>query len=157
MKQVKIFDYIPVLDAFYVTKEYKEIAEQLGLAEWTYVVWIGRLFTMDDDYGEHWFDNWDERAAIESKAKALGYDSDWLYIIDPTKFKDGKDGPCHSDAERKAFWTDVLKSLTLSIDTLGMIALYQNPPVGDEDHVFNLKKKIRLLLERYGKQDMEVK
>lgn len=147
---IKIFDYFPELDCFYVTKEYRDIADELGLAEWTYVVWIGRLFTMDNDYGEHWFDNWDEREAIAEKAKKLGTSSEYLYIINPSRFMDGRDGPCHSDEERKAFWTDILKSLTLSIDTIGMIALNHNPPVGDDDHVPNIKKKIRSLKERYS-------
>lgn len=150
MKLIKIFDYFPELDCFYATKEYRDIADELGLAEWTYVVWIGRLFTMDNDYGEHWFDNWDDREAIAEKAKKLGVQSESLYIINPSRFMDGKDGPCHSDEERKAFWTDVLKSLTLSIDTIGMIALNRNPPVGDDDHVPNIKKRIRLLRERHS-------
>ena len=153
MKLVKIFDYFPELDCFYATKEYQEIAEELGLVEWTQVVWIGRLFAMDNDYGEHWFDNWNERETIKEKAKSLGIDSECLYIINPQRFVDDKDGPCHSDEERKAFWTDVLKSLTLSIDTIGMIALNHNPPVGDDDHVPNIKKKIRALKERYSMQN----
>jgi len=52
-KQIKIFDYIPELDCFKINPIYKEIADELGLSEWTEVVWIGRLFCMDNDYGEH--------------------------------------------------------------------------------------------------------
>lgn len=148
MKPIKIFDYIPELDAFYVTQEYKEIADTLNLGEWTYVVWIGRLFTMDNDFGEHWFDNRDEREEISKRAFDLGYDADALYIINPKFFQDGKDGPCHTDAERKLFWTDVLKSLTLSFDTLATFAINSNAPVGDEDHVTNIKKKIAKLREK---------
>ncbi|MBI2570797.1 MAG: hypothetical protein HYV63_27665 [Candidatus Schekmanbacteria bacterium] len=36
----------------------------------------------------------------------------------PDEFVDGKDGPCHADDIRKTFWTDVLKSLTLSYELL---------------------------------------
>jgi|SRR5450759_1823039 len=148
MKPIKIFDYIPELDAFYVTPTYKEIADTLNLGEWTYVVWIGRLFSLDNDWGEHWFDNWDERAAIGKNARNLGYDTDALYIIAPDFFKDGKDGPCHTSAERKLFWTDVLKSLTLSFDTLATFAINNNPPPGDEDHITNIKRKIAQLREK---------
>jgi hypothetical protein len=65
MQTVRVFKYIDQLDAFVVTDEYRHLAEQLGLSEWNPVVWIGRLFTLDNDYGEHGFDNWDEREALE--------------------------------------------------------------------------------------------
>jgi hypothetical protein len=146
-KQIKIFDYIPELDAFNVTDEYKKLADELGLAEWNYVVWIGRLFTMDNDYGEHWFDNWTERAKIQKKAQQMGLNSDDLYIINADRFTDSKDGPSHTDVERKIFWTDVCKSLTLSLETLCTFALRWNPPVGDEDHIPYLKRKINALLK----------
>lgn len=118
MPTVRVFEYIDQLDAFVVTDEYHDIAEQLGLAEWNPVVWIGRLFTLDNDYGEHWFDNWDERAVLESKAQKLGIASGQLMVIVPDRFKNDDDGPCHPPAFRKQFWTDVLKSLELSYDTL---------------------------------------
>lgn len=148
-KQIKIFDYIPELDAFVPTSEYKEIATKLGLAEWTYVVWIGRLFTLDNDYGEHWFDNWDERAKVHDKAATMGYDSGELYIINPKFFAEGKDGVCHTDEERKLFWTDVLKSLTLSLETLFTFALNNNPAVGENDHL-PIKKLIKQIREQYS-------
>jgi hypothetical protein len=150
--QIKIFNYILELDAFECTKEYIDISETLGLAEWNYVVWIGRLFTMDDDYGEHWFDNWDERDNIRNKAEKLGYDSQFLYVINPKRFSDKQDGICHTDAERKIFWTDVLKSLTLSFNTLATFAINSNPPIkGLGEHIPNMKKKIAMLREKYVK------
>lgn len=118
MHTVRVFHYIDQLDAFMVTDAYRRLADQLGLTEWNPVVWIGRLFTLDNDYGEHWFDNWDERAALAGKAQQLGIASDQLMIIVPDRFKNDADGPCHSPAFRKQFWTDVLKSLELSYDTL---------------------------------------
>lgn len=118
MPMVRVFKYIDQLEAFVVTDEYRHIADQLGLTEWNPVVWIGRLFTLDNDYGEHWFDNWDERTALEEKAQQLGMASDQLMIIVPDKFKNDDDGPCHSPAFRKQFWTDVLKSLELSCVTI---------------------------------------
>lgn len=118
MPTVRVFKYMDQLDAFVVTDEYHHLANQLGLTEWNPVVWIGRLFALDNDYGEHWFDNWDERAALESEAKQLGITSDQLMIVAPDRFKNEEDGPCHPPAFRKQFWTDVLKSLDLSYDTL---------------------------------------
>ena len=115
---IKIFKYIEDLDCFVVDNEYKEIADKLGLTEWNEVVWIGRFFTLDNDYGEHWFDNWELRDKLADKAKQLNIDYDDLLIIDPKRFKDDKDGPCHTDIERVNFWTDVLISLRLSLNTL---------------------------------------
>jgi len=126
MPRVRVFKYIDQLDAFVVTDEYCRLADQLGLTEWNPVVWIGRLFTLDNAYGEHWFDNWDERTALASKAQQLGIVSEQLMIIVseqlmiivPDRFKNDDDGPCHPPAFRKQFWTDVLQSLELSYDTL---------------------------------------
>jgi len=149
--RIKIFKYIPELDCFDITPEFREISETLGLSEWNRVVDIGRFFCMDNDYGEHWFDNWDERQFLQDKAKKLGYESEFLYIINPDRFKDGKDGPCHSNEERKLFWTDVLKSLELDFDFLAQMATKNNPPRNDlfGDHIPNLKKKISELREKY--------
>lgn len=115
---IKVLKYIPEVDAFVVTPEFLEIAEKLRLCEWTPVVFICRLLALDNDYGEHIFDNWDEREEREPKCKALGIESGELLIVDPERFQNGWDGPCHSKKIRKMFWTDVLKSLTLSLDFL---------------------------------------
>lgn len=115
---VRIFRYIEPLDAFVVTEEYRAVADALGLTEWHPAVWIGRLFIMDNDLGEHWFDNWDEQKALEARAAEYGLDAHDLMIVVPEHFADGKDGPCHTDEFRKRFWTDVLKSLELSYDLL---------------------------------------
>ncbi|MDM8549969.1 hypothetical protein QUF72_07835 [Desulfobacterales bacterium HSG2] len=117
-KTLKIFKYIDELDCFIVTDEYKKIAEHLGLSEWNPVVWIGRLFILDNDYGEHWFDNWDLREERKTGAERFGLNYEELLIIDPDRFKNDADGPCHSPEMRKRFWTDVLKSLELSYDLL---------------------------------------
>lgn len=117
-RTVRIFRFLDELDAFVVTAEYHEIADYLHLAEWTPVVWIGRLFRMDNDVGEHWFDNWDLREERAAKAEAVGIPEEELLIIDPDRFQDGIDGPCHDALQRKRFWTDVLRSLELSYETL---------------------------------------
>ena len=54
----------------------------------------------------------------EEKAKDLGLPTECLFFIDPDRFQDGRDGPCHSREERKQFWTDVCKSLHLNIETI---------------------------------------
>lgn len=107
---VRVFRYLADLDAFVVTEQYRDIADTLGLSEWTPVVWIGRLFTLDNDFGEHWFDNWELREQRELSEDHL--------LVDPGRFKDDRDGPCHTAEFRKRFWTDVLKSLELSFDLI---------------------------------------
>src|SRR4051812_45168295 len=107
MGAMRIFRYIEELDAFTVTDEYGALADELGLTEWNHVVWIGRLFLLDNDYGEHWFDNWDEREALESRAAALGLDTYDLLIVVPERFADEADGLCHPPEFRKRFWTEV--------------------------------------------------
>ena len=117
-KTIRIFRYLDDLDCFVVSDEYANLAEHLGLVEWSAVVWIGRLFTLDNDYGEHWFDNWHLREELEAEAVRRGLSTDDLLIIDPQRFADGRDGPCHPPAFRKRFWTDVLLSLELSYGVL---------------------------------------
>ena len=118
MHRIQIFHYLEELGCFVVAPNYKRLANYLGLNEWNEVVWIGRYFSRDNDFGEHWFDNWDLREPLEVRAAELGLDSSELLIIDPERFADGRDGPCHSPAERASFWHDVLLSLHLSLETL---------------------------------------
>jgi hypothetical protein len=72
---IRIFKYLQELDCFIVDPDHKKIADSLGLTEWNEVVWIGRFFSMDNDFGEHWFDNWDLRKPLEAKAEELGLDT----------------------------------------------------------------------------------
>ena len=51
MSTVRVFNYIEQLDAFVATDQYHDLAERLGLIEWNPVVWVGRLFTLDNDDG----------------------------------------------------------------------------------------------------------
>ena len=88
-RQLKVFRYLAELDCFVVEQEFQRICDYLDVTEWHAAVWIGRLFTLDNDFGEHWFDNWDEREALEEKARTLGYDSSELFIIVPARMKDG--------------------------------------------------------------------
>ena len=146
MSSVRVFRYIKPLDAFLVTNEYGSLAGRLGLAEWHPAVWIGRLFTLDNDYGEHWFDNWEEREAHSAQAAQKGIVVGVLVIIVPERLAGGDDGPCHPPEVRKRFWTDVLKSLELSYETLFEEARLQNAKakeVASEGYIKDLEERIR--------------
>lgn len=146
---IKVFNYIKELDGFVVDPEYRIIARQLGLMEWSEVVWIGRYFSMDNDVGEHWFDNWELRERIREKVGSLGLDETEVFIIDPDRFMDGRDGPCHDDEDRKHFWKDVLISLRLSMDTLIREARTQNEArrLNDpQEYIPDLEERITHLL-----------
>ena len=142
---IKIFNYLENLDCFTINPDYKRIAHTLGLAEWNDVVWIGRFFLLDNDYGEHWFDNWDLREELEPKASELGLDTSELFVLDADRFKNDKDGPCHSPEERVLFWKDVLISLHLSYEILFQEArkVNQERRLSDsEDYISDLEEKI---------------
>lgn len=145
MKKVRVFDYVSELDCFVIHTAYKSIANLLGLAEWNEVVWIGRYFSLDNDFGEHWFDNFDEQEKLKHKAKKLKLHHEKLFIINSSRFQNGRDGPCHNDEERKRFWTDVLTHLMLSIDTLSDEARKKKEKrknLGREDYIPDLEKRI---------------
>jgi hypothetical protein len=146
MPTVRIFEYIPELDAFRITGQYHQLADYLGLTEWHAAVWIGRLFTLDNDYGEHWFDGWPGLEAIEGRARELGIDPYDLKLVDPEHFVNGQDGPCHPPQLRKRFWTDVLKSLELSYELLLDMAREMNAPLKEvypEEYIEDLERRIR--------------
>lgn len=147
MKTIRIFKYIEELDCFVVDPGYKSIADFLGLSEWNEVVWIGRFFTLDNDYGEHWFDNWPERDALEKQAAEMGIAYQDILAIDTDRFENGEDGPVHSAAERKLFWTDVLRSLELSFELLFTEARRINKEnEGEEEYIEDLEWRIALTL-----------
>ena len=156
MSGVRVFKYIDGLDAFVVTEQYRHLADYLGLTEWHPVVWIGRLFSLDNDYGEHWFDNWDEREVITARAAELGIEPSDLMIINPDRLTNGADGPCHSPELRKRFWTDVLKSLELSYELLFEQARERNTRVrviAPDEYVEDLEERIRQIQETLGRTD----
>jgi hypothetical protein len=151
---IRIFRYIPEVDAFVVTDEYRQIADALNLSEWNPVVWIGRLFARDNDFGEHWFDNEESqgyRGLVEGHL-----------IIDPDRFQDGRDGPCNTPEFRKRFWTDVLRSLELSLDLLfdkarqvnekNLQHLAEDPddPDAQNDVLHDLEDRIAKIKRQYG-------
>lgn len=157
MKTLRVFEYLQELDVFLVAPEFQQISADLGIAEWNPVVWIGRLFIMDNDLGEHWFDNWDQRELAGKQAKELGIecDSDALMIVVPERFCDGRDGPCNSPGIRKRFWTDVIKSLELSLDLVFDVAREANEreklrPAGDSAFRADLEERIRRWMNHYS-------
>ncbi|MCI0487974.1 MAG: hypothetical protein L0229_15395 [Blastocatellia bacterium] len=142
---LKVFDFIKELDCFIVTDEYRRVADYLGLSEWNPVVWIGRLFILDNDYGEHWFDNWNLREEKKPAAEKSGFAYEELLIIDPDRFKNDRDGPCHPPELRKRFWTDVLRSLELSYDLLFEEARRSNERMKEilpEEYIEDLEQRI---------------
>jgi len=148
---IKIFSYLQELNCFTVDSAYKKIADNLGLTEWNEVVWIGRFFTLDNDNGEHWFDNWELREPLEKKAKELGLETTELFILDPDRFKNDHDGPCHTSEERVLFWKDVLLSLHLSYETLFREARKLNEErkeLTPEDYISNLEERIQHLSDK---------
>jgi hypothetical protein len=151
MDTIHVFRYLAEIDAFLVTDEYKYLSDELGLSEWHPVVWLGRFFTMDNDFGEHWFDNWDEREARQAQAAQLGIDTTDLMIVVPDRFRDGRDGPCHSSALRQAFWTDVLCSLALSYRLLFEAARDHNTRVREllpDEYIEDLEPRIARIQAR---------
>jgi hypothetical protein len=118
--RLRPFEYLPEVDCFVATPLFEQVIRYLGLMEWTPAVWMGRYFALDNDYGEHWFDNWAEREAIRFHpvVNARGLDETELFIIAPERHSNGQDGPCHPPELRKMFWTEVLKSVELSLDFL---------------------------------------
>jgi hypothetical protein len=156
MKSLKIFRYLAELDCFVVAEEYRRMADYLGLTEWHPVVWIGRLLILDNDYGEHWFDNWDLREAKKADAERLGLAYEQLMIIDPKRFANGDDGPCHPPQMRKRFWTDVLRSLELSYDLLFDEARHLNEKlkaIESEEYIEDLEARIAEIVGKLKRQE----
>ncbi len=148
---LKIFRYLEDLDCFVVREEYRKIADQLGLLEWHPVVWIGRLFTLDNDFGEHWFDNWELRERLKPAAEKRGIPYEDLMVIDPDRFKNDDDGPCHTAELRKKFWTDVLKSLELSYDLIFAEARAENAKIREtlpDIFIEDLEQRIERILRQ---------
>ncbi len=200
-KSAKIFEYIPDLDAFKATREYECIARILHLTEWNPVVWIGRYFALDNDYGEHWFDNHDERDRVVQEIiknqpeepmkivrelaedfgktpKEIEYNladkvlkedysvdsHEQLLIIDPSCFISGRRRACHSPEQRKRFWTDVCKSLNLSLETIFDEAR-ENYEAGKEFHdeysevpfnEINIERRIKKIKDKFSQKEAKL-
>jgi hypothetical protein len=118
-----------------------------------------KIFLMDNDSGEHWFDNWNERDTLwaNKRTEQLGYQYDDLMVIDPDRFKDGKDGPCHSSTLRKHFWTDMMKSLRISLGLMIEQARYTKEQIDEiykeiekpDDYIEDLELRIIELKSKY--------
>lgn len=121
ISNMRVFDYIPELNCFKINETFSQFVYSLGYDEWNTVVWIGRLFSLNNDFGEHWFDNWELRENIEFKATLLDYNAEELYIIDPQRFSRGDDSPCYDEESVKVFWTNVLRNLDLDESTIKKI------------------------------------
>lgn len=152
--RIKVFDYHPQLECLTFTPGFEQMSLDLGLCEWHPGVWLGRLFCMDNDFGEHWFDNWDERERLAKKKEELGIegpDYDDMMIVLPRRFQDGRDGPCHEADFRRLFWLDVLRHLTLDFELVADEARRVNDrelSLRTGDHVRKLSSKIESWRER---------
>jgi hypothetical protein len=123
------------------------------LTEWHPTVWIGRFFILDNDYGEHWLDNWELREEKRAEAERRGIAYEELMIIDPSRFKNDDDGPCHTSEIRKRFWTDVLQSLELSYGLLFAEARSFNARTKDyypEEYIEDLEERISKIKAEQG-------
>lgn len=81
---------------------------------------------------------------IECKPGSTG-GSEW-HLGKLRKSDTESDGPCHPPELRKRFWTDVLKSLELSYETLFEEARLQNvkaKEVASEGYIKDLEERIR--------------
>lgn len=144
---------MPELDAFIITDEYRNLADTLNLSEWNPVVWIGRLFILDNDFGEHWFDNWELREEKKEQSETMGISYEELMIIDPERFQDGRDGPCNSPELRKAFWTEVLDELHLSYTLLFDKARDENQKIKSvvpNEYLSDLEERISAIKKTNG-------
>ena len=144
---------MPELDAFIITDEYRNLADTLNLSEWNPVVWIGRLFILDNDFGEHWFDNWELREEKKEQSETMGISYEELMIIDPERFQDGRGGPCHSPELRKAFWTEVLDELHLSYTLLFDKARDENQKIKSvvpNEYLSDLEERISAIKKTNG-------
>jgi hypothetical protein len=83
MTTLPVFDYLEELDCFLINPVFSNVVCQLHLNEWHPAVWVGRYFTMDNDFGEHWFEDWDEREALRERAEKLGYSYEQLPLSFP--------------------------------------------------------------------------
>src|SRR5262252_1856499 len=115
---MRIFRYLPEIEAFQLTPEYIALAEALHMDGWEAFAWLGRLFSLDNDVGEHWLDNWDLREQRAQSAARHGLDTSTLLIVNARRMADGRDGPCNTDEFRGRFWKEVLMSLDLSEDLI---------------------------------------
>ncbi|HIH11881.1 TPA: hypothetical protein HA241_06845 [Candidatus Woesearchaeota archaeon] len=158
---VQVFSYVPALHAFVVNDNYKNISDRLGLEEWNPVVWLGRYFCLDNDYGEHWMNCDERRDQIMSEIRRLGLAPEQVYVVDADYFQQsGQDG-VHSSELRGLFWRDLLSSLRLSYELLFEEARYANEltathlSTDDTDYIADLEQRIDGIRTEYCSKRVE--
>lgn len=146
---IRIFVYNADKKAYFFTQQYREIATTLGLVEWHPGVWIGRLFAMDNDFGEHWLDNVEDEDAMDAGG----------YRLVPDCFFFGRAGekndePMHGPEIRARFWHDVLCRLELSLETIIAVAIRYNDEIAASSFsvywIPNMGERIIAVRERHG-------
>ncbi|MGB3849628.1 MAG: hypothetical protein WA958_06635 [Tunicatimonas sp.] len=81
----------------------------------------------------------------------MDIESEDLMIIDPNRFQNGKDGPYHNSAERKRFWTDIIRSLHLHLNIIIAEARKENErrkQLGWDEVISDLEERIARVQER---------
>jgi hypothetical protein len=79
-------------------------------------------------------------------------------VVVPERFEDGHNGPCHPPELRKAFWTDVLKSLALRYEVIFQAARYRNQWYKEhvpDEYVGDLKARIAQIKGELGPPSSE--
>ena len=107
---------------------------------------------MINDYGEHWFDHWEDRDELEEAALKLGIESYDLMIVKAETLSTEWDGSCHSREIRKMFWTQVLKSLKLDMQFLIALACEENQKVVERPDCYlpDLEQRIERLCQKFN-------
>jgi hypothetical protein len=88
---------------------------------------------------------------IGGKGRRIGARYNRIIILDPDRFKNDHDGPCHSPEERILFWKDVLMSLHLSQETLFREARNLNEErrqYDPENYIADLEERIIQIINR---------
>ena len=139
---MKLFIHHADVGGFTYTPEYKELLEVLDLGWWDGRAWLGRLFSMDNDVGEHWMDNDELVEARADLAARAGLDLHELMVPDPERMTGGRDGPCNTTEFRMRFWTEVLACLDLSEQLIIDSARAWHGQVSSDEEVAALEQRI---------------
>jgi hypothetical protein len=148
---MKLFIHHADVGGFTYTPEYKELLEALDLGWWDGRAWLGRLFSMDNDVGEHWMDNDELVEARADLAARAGLDLHELMVPDPERMADGSDGPCNTTEFRMRFWTEVLACLDLSEQLIIDSARAWHGLVSSAEEVAALEERIAAWQQKRAK------
>lgn len=145
---IKVFEYLPTVNAFATTDEYSYVAERLKLGTNNPVDWIGRHLCLEMDEGRNWLEEVKEHPKKEF-AREHGLKCKQLYLLDPNFFIDTRVETPYNSGQLKAFWINVLQSLAFSIDTLCEEARFQSDQREDDRFDESLEGAIADIRQKY--------